>query len=1110
MLLLRRPRFSRILALLLAPALPEAWAQEIGRPATLLWRNGDTLSGDLFPGGEARVQFLAKPFASPFDLSTAPLLGIRFPATDPGPDDEGPGFEFHLRNGDRLLGHLVSIDAERVTLRSRLFGGELRLRRTELVRVARLETRTGGFSGLGSLEQWTSYGRDRKPTDWFTDLRGELATHQWSGNLFRDIDFPEKVEVRFRLHFPGGQPNLQVGLIREAELGPRLETWDDHLVLTHGSRFVPLLKMGSETRDLHLRLFWNQSSGEILVSSASGESLGSLQGETRPPNPDPGRRVSDPYRRGFSILSRNPEMVFVSLEVREWDGSATPLLDLAQPRVEFRGGSPSTAGPDLRLAKDSRQFQVGGTSRPLDDLLEWVLSHDPGKPRGDLPSLRRSTRIAWHAGASLSGAFRQVTPGGIEILPSWSESPLVARTDGMREVRFPETGEAPLAALDTLDWNGLKIRGTLRLDRRPEDAGASLLAWLAPGAASEVPFATGASFKVIRGEADEEAEVADAFAQGRLYLESEEILSGNLIGLDPDKAVFNSRITGRVEVPSARVRAIDLALRGRNLMDFSDSEWEQHEESEDEVTVAEDRVTIRGGSFGNPTLLLGDRIHFVTQWQESYGAMTVRLFAAGADASIPSTDVIIAAQGNRLFIGKLNESGAFSFSGDQIPIVANRASIAIHAGAEKAEVFVNGKSALKINIDPAKVSGNGLYFKMGGGWQGWNQGESSIVISDFRIEQSPGGLPLRVIDPRAKALTLTVPRSFREAPPTQVLIAPNGDLLRGTLVSADSEKLVFNAGGNEIEIPVSRVASIVRLDRPGESEGPPPAPETLVPEEGLDEDADEGDFGPEELEVGGEAAEVEKPAKEEAGTEPAPEMDTTLGDFEVTHHLVLRDGTRLRLFGEGVAEQRLRGKSPVLGTCRVALDQVRELFYQPAVRLADAPTPEPLAFNDWDAVFTPDPKIPDAGETPTSPLIGTEPANFKLSTLGGKEIELSALRGQVVVLDFWATWCGPCVKAIPEVRAAVEAFPAGAVSLHTINQGETPPIIEEFLAAREWTGLPVALDFDMKVGKAFEAKEIPHTVVIDRMGRIAWVHTGMSVNLKKDLFEALVKVLQTP
>ncbi len=96
-----------------------------------------------------------------------------------------------------------------------------------------------GLAGLGDPDDWTSSGRERKPSDWFTGVRGELSTHQWSGNLFREIALPGKVEIRFRARFPAGKPNVQIGLLRDPQNGPMLETWDNHLVLTHRTRFAP-------------------------------------------------------------------------------------------------------------------------------------------------------------------------------------------------------------------------------------------------------------------------------------------------------------------------------------------------------------------------------------------------------------------------------------------------------------------------------------------------------------------------------------------------------------------------------------------------------------------------------------------------------------------------------------------------------------------------------------------------------------------------------------------------------------------------------------------------------------------------------------------------------
>jgi thiol-disulfide isomerase/thioredoxin len=392
---------------------------------------------------------------------------------------------------------------------------------------------------------------------------------------------------------------------------------------------------------------------------------------------------------------------------------------------------------------------------------------------------------------------------------------------------------------------------------------------------------------------------------------------------------------------------------------------------------------------------------------------------------------------------------------------------------------------------------------MGGGWQGWNQPDCTLVISRFRIESSPGSIPRRLIDPRAKSHALSIPRAQREKPPTHLLVAPNGDVLRGTLESADRESVRFHANGAPLSLPRARVSTIVRLDSPvmpspgaapdGEGEAPAegPAPEAADDNE---QDDDETKRDPD--------AELREAAL-------ADERFRTLQGyrFKVSHSLVLRDGSRLRLDGKAVEDARLAGQSPVLGKCLVSLDQVRQIRLTPALPLEETEPMDLAAFHDWRAVFMPDPVIPKDGEAPASPMVGKEAPPIELTLLDDSTFRLADHRGKVVVLDFWATWCGPCIKAMPEVKDAVAAFPPGVVTLMTVNQGETPPLITPFLEAREWEDTPVALDFNMKVGNSYGVEGIPHTVVIDPEGKIAWVHSGFSPDLKQKLFEAVAKVL---
>lgn len=1031
-------------------------------PAWLRWRNGDELRGAILESEEDRILWKADPFAAPLRLGLDQLEGIRFSSSPPpetSPDL--PGFRIFLKGGDRLEGSLQAIDAETVTVSCPPFAEPVSIRRTAIERIVHINSSFLQYAGPDDLGGWTSSGRDRKPTDWFTDLRGAFSTHQWSGNLFREIEFPEAVEISFSAAFPNGSPNLEIGLVRKADEGPMIETWDNYLVLTYRSRFVPVLEVTEDTKRIEFRLFWNQASGDLRLCDPSGRLLASLEGAVVEKSASSGARgkSNDPHARGFSILNRTPELRLRALTVQAWDGGSIPEIDLNRPRLLLAGKEPRFRIEDVTLASGSQRLRVGGNSLPLDRLQELIISPagrdeeagDPGK----------STRIAWHGGSTVSGEFRQLGASALTLAPDWSETPVRVLLDHAKEIRFPAASEPLFRGDDRLEGDGFALHGTTR--PLPQVGSPSLIGWQPPGAEAPVPFADGVEATVVRDRYPAtKPELTGIMGQARVYLVNDEILVGSLISITEDKLHFTSRMTGQLAIPTTEVRAVDIGSAGRVLEGFGDSEWEEIESAEDEVVMDKNTVRIRGGSFGNPSLLLGDRIHFSAEWDQAYGAVTLRLFADGPSETSPSTDIIIAAQGNRLFVGRLKESGAFSFSGDQIPIVGNKANFEIRAQPEKVEVIVNGKSTLDLAVDPEKVSGNGLYFKMGGGWQGWNQSENEITLSRFRVERTPGSVPRRVIDPNARVNALTIPRNRRDPLPRHLLVAPNGDLLRGRLEAASGNNIRFTSDAATIDLPRNRVSAIVWLEEP---------------------DPDEGD---------GKKAEA------------AGRGD----DFEVTHQFTLEDGSRLHLAADRIENNRFVGNSAVLGECSVSLDNIREMRRGPATPVRDLEKSGISAFSDWKLTLTPDPKIPGTESEPVSPLVGTKAAPFQLTLLDDTPFRLSDMRGRVVVLDFWATWCGPCIKAMPDVRAVMNAFPEGAVSFCAVNQGETLPIVEGFLEARKWTDLPVALDFDLKVSRNYEVDAIPHTVVVGKDGNIAWVHTGYSKDLKKQLFDAVAAALQ--
>lgn len=95
---------------------------------------------------------------------------------------------------------------------------------------------------------------------------------------------------------------------------------------------------------------------------------------------------------------------------------------------------------------------------------------------------------------------------------------------------------------------------------------------------------------------------------------------------------------------------------------------------------------------------------------------------------------------------------------------------------------------------------------------------------------------------------------------------------------------------------------------------------------------------------------------------------------------------------------------------------------------------------------------------------------------------LSELRGQVVVLDFWATWCRPCRETIPHLNRMAEKFAGRPVVFLSVTSDDRVTV-ERFLRGRPMTPW-IGLDPDGRMGRAFGVTEIPQTFVIDPYGRI--------------------------
>jgi cytochrome c biogenesis protein CcmG, thiol:disulfide interchange protein DsbE len=120
---------------------------------------------------------------------------------------------------------------------------------------------------------------------------------------------------------------------------------------------------------------------------------------------------------------------------------------------------------------------------------------------------------------------------------------------------------------------------------------------------------------------------------------------------------------------------------------------------------------------------------------------------------------------------------------------------------------------------------------------------------------------------------------------------------------------------------------------------------------------------------------------------------------------------------------------------------------------------------------------------------GTQAPDVTLTVDGGPNIRLSELKGKVVLMDFWASWCIPCRASFPAMNTLQKELREKGLAVVAVNVDEQRRDADRFLAERPHT-MAVAFDPQGKAAEAFNLKGMPSTVLVDRHGEIRFTHMG--------------------
>ncbi len=365
---------------------------------------------------------------------------------------------------------------------------------------------------------------------------------------------------------------------------------------------------------------------------------------------------------------------------------------------------------------------------------------------------------------------------------------------------------------------------------------------------------------------------------------------------------------------------------------------------------------------------------------------------------------------------------------------------------------------------------------------------------------------------------LTLPRMQKDDPPTHLIRSTEGDYLRGRLVEMDDKSLTIEVRLETRHVPRDQVASIIWLDKAAKqpSAGDKPAGHD-VPAAGEKATPDGKPAGGEKV-----ASDEKPPAGEKPGAgsrrgtreagrgarTPAPNslLLAPRSLLPTRVQSLASDGLRLTFQPEKLVGNTLQGTSDVLGACRVNLSEVDKLIIGRAIEQEA----QSLPYQRWNLQPAIEPKFAQGSGNGTpgieSELVGKLAPDFELDTLDGQKFRLSDQRKKIVVLDFFATWCGPCMQTLPQLVPAMDKYRDRNVVMLAVNIQEAPEAITATLSRLQLKAA-VGLDRNGVVAEKYAAVAIPQTVIIDGDGKVARLFIGGGPQYVDELCKALEAVL---
>ena len=141
-------------------------------------------------------------------------------------------------------------------------------------------------------------------------------------------------------------------------------------------------------------------------------------------------------------------------------------------------------------------------------------------------------------------------------------------------------------------------------------------------------------------------------------------------------------------------------------------------------------------------------------------------------------------------------------------------------------------------------------------------------------------------------------------------------------------------------------------------------------------------------------------------------------------------------------------------------------------------------------------------------LVGKAAPEFTLDTANGKgKVDMASLKGKVVFVDFWATWCGPCKESFPKLQELYTKYNASGLEIVGASEDDDNNGIAEFAQAHGNAKFPVGWDNGKSIAGQYKPPTMPTTFVVDKSGIVRFVHVGYHDQDQAELEKELKSLL---